>query len=84
MRCRLSALSKDQTTAYINHRMRLAASSDKTFDANAKTLIHDYSGGVPRQINNIATACLINAASRNLQIITETLVGDTMVEFHLP
>lgn len=84
VRCRLSALSKDQSSAYINHRMRLSGSSEKTFDAEAKTLIHDYSGGVPRQINNIATACLINAASRNLQIITESLVGDTMAEFHLP
>lgn len=84
VRCRLPALLKDQTTAYINHRLRLAGSSDKTFDPEAKTLIHDYSGGVPRQINNIATACLINAASRNLKIIAESLVNDTMAEFHLP
>lgn len=84
VRCRLSALSNDQTAAYINHRMRLSGSSDQTFDTDAKTLIHDYSGGIPRQINNIATACLINAASRNLQIITEALVGDTMADFYLP
>lgn len=83
VRCRLSALSKDQTIAYIDHRMRLAGSPDKTFDAEAKTLIHDYSGGIPRQINNIATACLINAASRNSKIISESLVNDTMTEFYL-
>lgn len=84
VRCRLSALSRDQTIAYIDHRMRLAGGSDKTFDAEAKALIHDYSGGIPRQINNIATACLIHAASRNLQIIGEALVNETMAEFMLP
>ena len=64
--------------------MRLAGSTDKTFDPEAKTLIHDYAGGIPRQINNIATACLINAVSRNLKIIGETLVNNTMAEFSLP
>lgn len=84
VRCRLVSLSKDQTTAYIDHRMRLAGSTDKTFDPEAKSLIHDYAGGIPRQINNIATACLINAVSRNLKIIGETLVNNTMAEFSLP
>jgi len=84
VRCRLVSLSKDQSIAYIDHRMRLAGSTDKTFDPEAKTLIHDYAGGIPRQINNIATACLINAVSRNLKIIGEALVSDTMAEFTLP
>jgi general secretion pathway protein A len=64
--------------------MRLAGSTDKTFDPEAKTIIHDFAGGIPRQINNIATACLINAVSRNLKIIGEALVNDTMAEFTLP
>ena len=41
-------------------------------------------GGVPRQVNNVATACLINAAARGLKIITEALVNETMAEFALP
>ena len=83
IRCRLLPLSKDQTAAYINHRIHLAGGSDKTFDADARSIIHDYSGGIPRLINNIATACLINAASKNSQIIDDTLVNNTMSEFHL-
>jgi general secretion pathway protein A len=83
IRCRLLPLSKDQTAAYINHRIHLAGGSDKTFDDDAKSLIHDYSGGIPRLINNIATASLINAASKNRQIIDDTLVNNTMSEFHL-
>jgi len=53
------------------------------FEPEAKSIIHDYSGGVPRQINNIATACLINAASKNLQTVNELLVNEAMTEFKL-
>jgi general secretion pathway protein A len=52
--------------------------------SDAKALIHDYAGGVPRSINNIATACLIHAASQNITAINESIVNDTMAEFKLP
>lgn len=84
LRFSLHALSKEQTTAYIDSRITLAGGVHKIFDPEAKDLIHDYTGGVPRQINNVATACLINAASRNLKKINEPLVNETMTEFHLP
>lgn len=84
VRCRLLPLTKEQTSAYIDSRMRMAASNEKVFETEAKALIHDYASGIPRQINNIATACLINASSRNLKTINEPLVTDTMTEFHLP
>jgi general secretion pathway protein A len=84
VRCHLFALTKDQTASYIDSRMRAAGSNDKIFEPEAKSLIHDYAGGIPRQINNIATACLLNAAAQNLQKINDPLVTDTMSEFHLP
>jgi general secretion pathway protein A len=84
LRVSIHPLTKEQTGAYIDNRMSLAGAPVKTFDPDAKDLIHDYTGGVPRQINNVATACMINAAARNLKKINETLVNDTMGEFHLP
>ena len=80
----LKPLSKDQTSAYIDRRIALAGGSEKIFEPEAKDLIHDYTGGVPRQINNVATACLINAASKGMKKITEALVNETMSEFELP
>ena len=80
----LNTLTKDQTLAYIDSRMTHAGGSEKIFEPEAKHLIHDYTGGVPRQINNVATACLINAAAKNLKKITESLVNETMSEFKLP
>lgn len=84
VRCHLHPLSKDQTLAYIDSRVRCAGGCEKAFDPEAKSLIHDYASGIPRQINNIATACLLHAAARNLQKVDESLVNDTMAEFHLP
>jgi general secretion pathway protein A len=84
VRCHLKALTREQTAAYIDSRMRSAGASEKVFEPEAKSLIHDYAGGLPRLINNIATACLINAATKSLQKIDEHLVNETMSEFHLP
>jgi general secretion pathway protein A len=84
LRFLLKSLSQEQSCAYINNRIAKAGGSEKIFEPEAKTLIHEYTGGVPRQINNVATACLLNAASQNFKKITEALVNDTMTEFHLP
>jgi general secretion pathway protein A len=83
IRCRLHALSKTQTLAYMDHRLRCAGAPEKFFTSDAKEIIHDYSGGVPRQINNIATACLINAAANNVHQIDEDFVNLTMADFSL-
>lgn len=81
---RMNSLSKIQTVAYIDHRLKCAGASEKIFDSEAKELIHDYSGGTPRLINNIGIACLINAASKDLNQVTAKLVNETMAEFRLP
>ena len=57
---------------------------EKIFETEAKELIHDYAAGVPRQINNVATACLLNATSQNIKKITDALVNDTMAQYQLP
>lgn len=84
VRYHLSPFTREQTAAYIDFRLHTAGVTDKLFEPEAKGLIHDYAGGVPRQVNNIATACLINAATRKQQKIAEPLVNDTMAEFRLP
>ena len=83
VRFRLNPFNKSQTVSYIDHRLRCAGGSEKLFYSEAKVLIHDYAGGIARLINNIATACLINGASKNLQVIDESIVNETMAEFKL-
>lgn len=84
VRFHLKALSKDQSAAYIDSRMHCSGASEKVFEPDAKAIIHDYASGIPRQINNVATACLIHAAGQNLHKIGESLVNETISEFHLP
>jgi len=84
VQARLYALSLDQTTSYIDYQMTQAGSSERIFAPEAKSMIYEYSGGICRKINNAATACLMNAASRNLTVINEELVNHTMSELHLP
>jgi general secretion pathway protein A len=80
----MQPLSQEKTVAYSDYRITKSGGDTKIFEAEAKSLIHEYTGGVPRQINNVATACLINAAARNIKKITEPLVNETMAEFSLP
>jgi general secretion pathway protein A len=80
----LCALTADQSASYIDFQMKKAGSSEKIFEPEAKSIIHDYAGGIPRKINNAATACLMNAATRDLKRIDEALVNGTMSELHLP
>ena len=84
VRCHLRPLSKDQTAAYIDQRLRRSGAPAKLFENDAKNLIHDYAAGIPRQINNIATACLIHAAAQNENKITPETVNHAMAEFRLP
>jgi len=84
VRYHLGALKKDQTKAYIDFQMRQAGASQKIFEPDVKSLIHDYTGGVPRQINNLATACLIHAAACNVQRIRDNVFHETLSEFQLP
>lgn len=83
VRIRLHSLSKAQTETYMDHRLRCAEAPDKLFGSEAKALIHDYAGGNPRQINNIATGCLIQAAAKNTKIINDQIVNDTITDFQL-
>lgn len=84
VRYHIPPLTKDQTVVYIDHRLRCVNATDRLMASDAKALIHDYAGGVPRSVNNIATACLINAVSKNITVIDESVVNETMAEFKLP
>lgn len=74
VRYQVPTLSAEGTTRYIDQQLLRVGSNEKVFDAEAKKLIHDYSTGLPRQINNLATACLIHAAAQGQKQITEALV----------
>ena len=84
VRHHLRPFTREQSGSYIDARLTGAGASPKIFEPQAKSLIHDFSGGVLRLINNIATACLMNAVAKNVQKIGEPLVNESISEFRLP
>jgi len=84
LRLFLKPYPREQTALYIDNRITMAGGSPKIFEPEAKGLIHDYAAGVPRQINNISTACLLNAASQDIHKINDAMVNNVMAQFQLP
>jgi general secretion pathway protein A len=84
IRYHLHPLGKPQTRQYLEFQMQTAGGSADVFATEVKDLMHDYTGGVPRQINNLATACLLSAAASGAERIDETVFRNTVREFHLP
>jgi general secretion pathway protein A len=84
VRHHLAPFTKPETANYIDFQVQRAGGSDKLFEPAAKDLIHDYSGGIPRQINNLATACLLQAMAEKAARVNEAIIRQTMNEFQLP
>jgi general secretion pathway protein A len=84
VRFQLRPLTKDQTARYIDFQITQAGGNGKLFDDSVKGAIHDFTGGVPRHINNLATACLLQATARKLARIDDDLFQQAVSEFQLP
>ena len=80
---RISPFTKEQTARYIDIQMKQVGGAEDVFDLSVKELIHDFTGGLPRAINNFATACLLQAAARNVMRIDDALFQQTSAEFQL-
>ena len=58
----LEGFSPEECIAYITHRLVGAGASQELFTDGALKLIFEASGGIPREVNNIALSCLLKAA----------------------
>ena len=67
-------LSKEETSQYIEHQLKLVGVSEKIFNDNAVETIYSLSSGILRLINNIATKALIYGASQRQDIINEETI----------
>jgi type II secretory pathway predicted ATPase ExeA len=59
IRACLQPMTREETTGYLARHLAHAGRDDTVFSADAITLIHDASRGLPRTINNIALQSLI-------------------------
>ena len=61
VRVQLNPLTKPETSDYINTRLIRGGNSSLLYSQKAKNLIYDFSGGIPRTINLIASRGLMSA-----------------------
>jgi general secretion pathway protein A len=80
---RVKPFTKEQTGRYIDVQMTQAGGPEDVFDHSVKELIHDFTGGLPRAINHLSTACLLQATARNVHQIDEALFQQACSEFQL-
>jgi type II secretory pathway predicted ATPase ExeA len=76
-RYHLSRFNLDDTKNYIYYRLlKSGATGIPSFSDETIQKIFEYSGGVPRLINNICDTCLLIGASNHMASIPPTLVED--------
>jgi general secretion pathway protein A len=79
-RYHLNPLSRDETTAYVRHRLRVAGATTDIFAPAALNEVFRLSQGVPRVINVICDRALLGAYSLDRHRVTATLVRNAAAE----
>ena len=71
LRFHLTALSRTETNAYIDHRLEVAGSQGRRiFAEDTYATIYKYTGGVPRLINTLCDTCLMAAYGKDHDAVT--------------
>jgi general secretion pathway protein A len=73
-RYHLNPLSRDETAAYVRHRLRVAGSTSDIFSNGALAEMHRLAGGVPRLINVISDRALLGAYTQDRHQVSAALV----------
>lgn len=73
IRYQLKPLDLAETPGSLKHHMTLAGRDDPIFADDAISRLHRVANGLPRQLNNNATAALIAAASAGKALVDDTV-----------
>ena len=79
-RYHLNPLSRDETTAYVRHRLRVAGATNDICSPQALSEVFRLSQGVPRVINVICDRALLGAYSLDRHRVTAPLVRNAAAE----
>jgi type II secretory pathway predicted ATPase ExeA len=83
LRFHLSALTKAESSAYIDHRLEVAgAEGRRIFADDTYPVIHTYTGGVPRLMNTLCDTSMMAAFGRNQERVTLTDLEASIRELH--
>jgi type II secretory pathway predicted ATPase ExeA len=79
----LVALTPEESARYIQHHLTQAGATGPLFTEPALRIIHAFAGGMPRQLNNVCTACLLAACQQHRELIDDHIAKEVIdTEFH--
>jgi general secretion pathway protein A len=76
----LEPLSREETAAYVRHRLRVAGATREIFTPAALREVHRRSGGLPRLVNVIADRALLGAFARDRHEVSAAWVRTAAAE----
>jgi len=78
----IEPLSKQETAAYIKHRLKVAGSKEcNEFNKKAINRIYSFSKGIPRKINTIADNALLIAYVAEKKVVTDNIAQEAINEY---
>ncbi len=80
----LKPFSREETSNYVKHRLRIAGTEDEIFDPRALGEIHRFSQGNPRLINVICDWALMTGYAKGSHVIGPKIIRECWEELRLP
>jgi type II secretory pathway predicted ATPase ExeA len=76
----IKAMDLVESAEYLRHHLTLAGRDEPLFADDAISRLHRVANGLPRQLNNAATAALIAAAAENKDLVDDACAKKAVAE----
>jgi hypothetical protein len=80
VRYSLGGMDLAESVAYLRHHLALAGRADPLIADDAAARLHRYANGLPRALNNAATAALMAAAAEGKGLVDDTCAKKAVAE----
>ena len=84
MRYTIGGMDLTESITYLKHHLALAGRTDPLIADDAAARLHRYANGIPRALNNAATAALMAAAADTKTIVDDTCAKKAIGELTRP
>ena len=78
LRAHLPALTAEESAQYVRHHLAQVGASGPLFTEPALRIVHAFTGGIPRQLNNVCAACLLYAYGQKRQLIDDEIAQEVI------
>ena len=80
LRFHLKGLTLEETKTYILYRLSIAGAKRKIFEEETFGILQEFTGGIPRRINQICDLALLAGYGANAPNITSTIVREVVMD----